>query len=49
MKYSVSGSNEIFKNKEIKTFKTLSQAQAFIQKDSTRKKWHDLKIWEVLM
>lgn len=49
MKYSVSGSNKIFKDKEIKVFKTLAQAQAFIQKDSTKKKWSNLKIWENLM
>lgn len=48
-KYSVTGSNEIFKNKELKTFKTYEQAKAYTEKANTKKNWNDLRIWEVLL
>lgn len=49
MKYSVSGSNDIFTNKELKTFKTYAQAKTYTEKPGIKKQWKDLKIWEVLL
>lgn len=53
MKYEVRGTNNLWKDgRTIKTFKTLADAQAFVQKEQTKKpspkKWENLEIWDIL-